>query len=475
MNAIAIPQQTNSMTSVEKGQKSTIVALRLDAGESLLLGHPRCPESKSLVQGQHFEYLPPYKGRGDYLAGHMDPTGCARFTALVPLLLAVKDLWPTTGKYAERGCRAITHMRMARIGGSFDIGGEAAIESEFRLRLGAKESGYPEHIIQGGPLQAAIYSDECVIPAYRWDQRQDLPFAYIVDRQDLELVRSAFSTGSQLSRQAKAGEPTKLKGIQSASTHHIKVLGPTTLRYDKVGRIHGIEQVSVDEFTGKEEVKIKTFTVFKNGIRVRVGEMVTDNRLRAALEIELLPVVAGHGTTVPTVSPAITLAAGCKTGGLLDSVRTGPPAPIKAAAPKVVPTAVRRTAAPKITDLPPAPVEEVIAEAVDAVETPQPTSPWLNPEAMAAALAAIQEREKPTAVVEAENPLIALLMEEFDGHPLPDLATASGRAICSEGAAMTEIIAGELIQMNEEGEYLLMHPGLVDFMPRFFGVLELQG
>ena len=416
----------------EKGTSTnatTITCLRLEAGESLYLGHPRCPESKTLVQGQHFEFLPPYKGRSSEMGLSRDSTSSAMFTALVPLLLAVHGLWES-----GQGCQTIGHVRMARPYGVFRLAGDASILDSFRHRTGAKEAGYPEHLVKGGLRNAVIYDDETVIPAYRWDKRQDLPFCHIVERADLLLLTEAFGAGARLHHQAKSGVPTKLVGIQSASTHRIKILGPTTLRYDKVGRIHGIEQI--DPIT--EQKKILTFLRFQNGISVRVGEIATDNRLREKLEIDLLPVV-GVAPAVKVLTPG-----GVKTDGMLSQVRSGPATP--KAVPKAVPVAVRRTSAPKLSEISPQPEPSV---EVTPVVAPAP---------------------KPV------NPLVGLMVEAFAGVPLPALSYQDGTVVAAAGAAMTEEIAAELVSSQGDAEHgdshlLVLTPDMADFFTRFGEVM----
>jgi len=228
----------------------TLVAYLLNVGETILLGHPRCPENRLLVQGQHFNFTPPHRGRDAYSQhdGVRDAMYCAKFTALVPLLLSVHEPW-TTG--IIRGCRTIGHFRIARASNeSYGICRELmeqnleVLETEGRLALGCKDAQYAEHLVMGGPLGAVLYHNEVAIPGYRWRPEMgtdNLPFTFIVDRQQLDLVRHSFSRGAAALWAAREGRKTQASYAVSG-VMQTKQIGPITVQFDRVGRVHALHE-----------------------------------------------------------------------------------------------------------------------------------------------------------------------------------------------------------------------------------------
>lgn len=595
MNTNTLTAQ-NSVSATRNGApnttKNTIIAKRMEPGDSLYLQHPQVPESKILVPDFHFEYRPPYKGRVSRQSIHRDTSACAVFTAKVPLLVAIHNPW-ADGK----GCQTIGHARLAiEAGGQFDIVGEAALELDFRLRDGCRDAQYSEHVVLGGPANAVVYQTEMVLPAYRWDrQPHTLPFCYIAQRDDEELVRRAAARGGRMMRQARMGE-TPSVSVLASSVHKRMQVGAVLITYDSAGWIHGLE--GVNEMDGKKSQL--TFYRFQGGITVRLNELVTNPKLRAKLEIEALPVVDSMVSYVPKALPKPSIG-GAPTGALLDQVKVRQPEPaapvesvpeyrfvpepkVKPAKPKAVPTAVRRAEAPKLAEVAPAaevreevaaptsvleilqlpaepPVEEkqpevagdvqtspeaearpgpvfvihqdaprfdeltekglTASEALQVIDGERSESPALNEftspgvisvtveafaelvqtgevtaDAIDAALGTGTEEEdilhgsksdttdaaalsalafNIAPEVQETDPLIALLMEEFDGHPLPLLACNDGHPIAIPGDLMTEAVAKELVELYRADKTLLLHPALGDFMERFMAVLELEG
>lgn len=429
MSAIAITTASSTEPAAEnKAQTNTapqqrgynlgrhlVVAQLMQPGDSLYMTFPRVPSSKVLVQTQHFDYAPPFKGR-DVDTGfyHRDITMCGVFTALVPLLVAIHDPWNKTGKI--KGCRTIGHIRIARdahdqgFAIAREIQGEEGgdiLKVEPRWAHGCRDSHFAEHMVLGGPLGAVVYRDELVVPGFRYQPgiKDNLPFTYIVEGKDEELIMRAFLDGARRFHAAKEGRPDPggHQAVKVAGILKTKQLGPYMVHFDKVFRVHRIQQL--DMTTG--EVKEKTFASFKSGGRLRVGEMCMDPKIRAALTAETPPVASAPSEEIPVADvvpkPAF---------------RSMPPRKAQATAlPAPAPEA------PVIClgyseELPSA---DIVAEAFEAMET--------------------------SVDVQAE-----LLIELQGSEVLPLVRTTEGAIVCSPGDGLTPSMARRLLALLEEDQ-----------------------
>lgn len=416
-SAAANQTQTNTTAPQQRGYnlgRHMVVALLLQPGESIYMTFPRVPSSKVLVQSQHFDYSPPFKGR-DENAGyyHRDITMCGVFTALVPLLVAIHDPWNKTGRI--KGCRTIGHIRVARDAHDegFAIAREIQAEDGDILRVeprwahGARDSHFCEHMVLGGPLGAVVYRDELVVPGFRYQPgiKDNLPFTYIVESKDEELIMRAFLDGAKRFHAAKEG---RVEGghqeVKVAGVLKTKQLGPYMVHFDKVFRIHRIQQL--DLTTG--EVKEKTFASFKSGGRLRVGEMCMDQKIRAALVAEVPPPSAESETAeeIPVEAP-------------------------KPAFRKITPRKEQIAALPA-----PMPEATVICLGCsEGVEIPNAAAP---------------ETEEFEAIETSVDVQAELLMELQGETPLPLVCTTDGTVVCSPGDGLSKAMARRLLTLLEE-------------------------
>ncbi len=281
-----------------------VVAYLLEEGDELYLGHPKCPGSTLLVQGQHFDFTPPYRGRpGKVLDGGRDVLGTSKFVARVPLILAVHNPWPTVrGDGKLMGAQTIGHMRPARPGNNLVfIAGDRMKDNsdmflvDLKYRLGCKDSGYSEQVVLGGPRGAVIYEDEIVIPGFNFVDgvRDNFPYTFIVENKDRDLITTAFRAGAKQAAQVRAGEAPKVTGVAVSGVLTTAQLGTVMVQYDRVFRVHRLTQYNAA--SGAHEPKL--FVNFKNGTSLRMGEMIVHPKLRAALGLDGLP--SNTGTTEP--------------------------------------------------------------------------------------------------------------------------------------------------------------------------------
>ncbi len=357
-----------------------LVAYRMEPGDSMFLSHPRIPEVKLLVQGQHFDFLPPYKGR----PGDVRDATMSQFTAKVPLLVAVHG---PRGRGKLTHARSLGHIRAARESApGFGIVRELLEEIpdmlrlEPRMRYGCKDGHYPEHLSLGGPLGAVVYRDELVVPGYQYEEgvRDSLPFTYIVERAQEDLLAHAFRRGAQEAWAIREGRQAP-RAVAVAGAMRTGNLGPVEVKYDAVGRCHGIN-----------DGKAKPFLSFKNGMSLRVGEIITHPAMRLELGLELL------ASTVVQVSPvaAVFTQRRDKLPGLPKSPRSAPAAPAVVIEPTAAPEAVEAIVEPVAE---PAPVEAI----VEPVAEPAPVEAIVEPVAAPALAVTVTA---PVAVTVPEKP-----------------------------------------------------------------------
>ncbi len=276
--------------------------------EGIWLQHPACPEHRSLVQGQHFEYVPPFKGRDKgRVVACRDTTQCGLFVPLIPLLIVARGAWKTPpGQRGLRGVMSIGHFRPARV--REDAAGNMAVDhsvgfgiarelrsydpeillSDFRMALGCRDGGHTEQLIPGGPLEAVVYENETVIPGYRdyeEGKRDHLPFGYVVERRLLEMIRHSFCRGAKAAADIRQGKTPQVAYAVSGVRRAVAI-GPVTIELDRVGRVHAIRETLPTGAT-----VAKTHRLFENraaGLKltVRRGQVVVDPVGRQVLGLD---------------------------------------------------------------------------------------------------------------------------------------------------------------------------------------------
>lgn len=276
----------NSEPVVQQGynlSRKEVIPVRMAPGDRLYLKGGRCPDHKILVQGEHFQFTPPYKGRpGDWQAA-----SAAIFEALVPLDVALHNPYRHEGKII--GGTTIGHFRVAEVGKQPLIArelDELPIVTGFRPAIACREAQIPESWVLGGPKGAVLYPGEVIVPAYRYIEgaRDNFPYTYIVGEEMVDYLKHVFQQGSKIARKIKAGErPPSVASVSGLKT--TKQLGAVMVTFDEVARVHQLAQH--DPQVGG--LKLTPFVKFKNGMALRVGGIITEPKLRAALELPPLP------------------------------------------------------------------------------------------------------------------------------------------------------------------------------------------
>jgi hypothetical protein len=246
------------------------------------------------------------------MKGDRDVLGTSKFTALVPLILAVHNPWPQVrGDGKMLGAQTIGHMRPARPGNHVVfIAGDRiktnpdTLMADLKYRLGCKDGAYTEHIVLGGPRGAVIYEDEMVVPGYHYveGERENLPFTYIVDSKDRDLIINAFYAGARQASQLRNGETPKVANVAVSGVLTTAQLGPVMIQYDRVFRVHQLTQYNPQ--TNAHEPKL--FVNFKNGTSLRMGEMIVHPKLRAKLGLDVLPTNV-RSVKAPEQKPMVSL------------------------------------------------------------------------------------------------------------------------------------------------------------------------
>jgi hypothetical protein len=318
-----------------------------------------------LVINEHFEWAPPHRGRmvrgGDF-KGHGDPSAAVKFTAMVPLLIALHEPWENF-----LGGVTIGHMRLAReTEDSFDLVRNLSednflVDPPKEIKMALRENNRPKHQVAGGPQWAIAYHDENVIPAFWYKEGTEAtPYTYIVHKDEMGALELAFRQQGRVIRAAAedpyAAENGKMgvapTGPIRRKTIIANIRGKETevqLGYDSVGIVFSIA------YGGNFN---RGSVMLYPGVTVALSGMILDRRLRAALGLASLQtgeVEAVHdGRVVAPVNSLATAFAHAE--------------PVVSAAPKAVPVAVRRATAPKLSDVVVhAEVEEFTAAEVESL------------------------------------------------------------------------------------------------------------
>jgi hypothetical protein len=450
---------------------TSVVAMKLEPGQSLWVANTKTPDNRFLALGRDFDWKMPSLERGGVtpFPQARDASAAALFTALVPLLVALHNPWDVVGGGSEfTGAMALGHIRAARqTRAGFDIV-EAMDPSRFcpdvGLWKGCSETGKLEHLILGGPKKAVIYEDELIIPAFHYEEgvRTDFLFSFIVDEQEAALLGRQFAHGARMRSAVAAGAPVKLDAVACGEIR-TQDLGKVRLKFDAAGRLFDLVN------DGRPTMLVK----FPNGVTVRRGAVIEDGLLRALLQLP--PLEGATAVILPSASPT--------TGAALTAVPAEPatlnePAamrerrayvvPVEAAKPKAVPTVERRTKAPTLAEL--TVIEEARAAEVVLVKASE-----LEDEERAAPLAA-------PVIITAPRPMMAVdpltpddyagpvppawfaeackeLLPLIKGKPAPAAISAGdGTVIAAVGDVMNEDTAMALImyydQLVFEGEDL---------------------
>lgn len=468
----ALPSSYTQKNNNRSGQRQretyraagrSMVALQMAAGDSIFLSHNQAPRTRLLAMGEHYDFIPPYRGRpGDHNQSK-DTTSASKLVAMADIIVNLHDPWQDF-----RGGLTIGHIRLARkTSCAFDI--LEMMPDRFReglgYRKGAKLLNKPEHLVTGGPAGAIVYEDECVVPAYFYgEDRSHLPYVYIVDEQELPLLDATFVESKRDERAAASGREMRITAAACGALTRKKVaeIG-LVITMDTHGRVFGLD-------LNDQPV---AFYSFPNGVTLRRNELISDSRVRAALGLNALPFVGTpkwHQTAAARPGRAI---------NGLDKAFAEIEQQQKAASEpkKEVPVAVRRAAPPKLSEVTPEAVAQpepahtglealdelpAVDEEGDAYVSPDESQ---EQEAESAVELEIGETqgdtyatpEETSEVVAEAAPavspavrLIASVQERLNGKPLPLVKDATGGVLIEAGGVLTEEVA-ELMLLDPFG------------------------
>lgn len=418
-----------------------VVALALDEGASIFVSDLTLPVTKTLVPGVHFEWQLPMRNRG-ILRGRrtFEETRSAKLIALEPLVVSLHQPWvDANGVPTFLGAGMVGHIRLARdthhkLGILQDMPLEQNFSNDFSIWRPCRETNRPEEWVVGGPMYAAVYADEIVLPGFKWEgdgAKRDLPHCWIVNQADVPVLQMRHRQNASLVYAAREGREIKMLTVPNGMVRK-KNVGGIIITYDESAIVYGLEK------NGKPLASVP----FKNGVTLVVRQPIAHSGLREVLG---LPSLEDESEFAPREQPSL-VSVGAALGGLEIPVTPGEPivrsvsahepmVAAQAAPAKAVPLAPRRAGPPKLSDVnaspeaAPAstPVEVEVSHTEDA-----PAEPVKSAEEIFA------EAEWPEWGSDA---LKELTEKVGDQNAAGDYLTEEGHLIAKSGTPLIDVIA----------------------------------
>jgi hypothetical protein len=305
-------------------------------GQNLYLNRARCPES-SLIQGTHYIWEAPHRSRDDsedIQSGRFskDITACGRLTALVPLLVSLSSVWGP----GEMGGHEIAHLRTARKGAGYPmLVSEAegcdviAAPKDWGInRMALKTARVPEQMVLRSHLNAVVYEDEIVTPAYA-NATRHLPFWFVVEKEILKTARTSGRFAWTLERMMKNGKAAAFtpRGVKI----QVATFGELVVEYTNDARITKMY------LSGEPRANVR----MGNGVTLIAGDTIPQG-VRGYFKLN-------QGLTVPTEVPMSENNVGRAMPDF--EAKTETPAGMEIASRKSMPKVERREKAPRPADV----------------------------------------------------------------------------------------------------------------------------